>query len=273
MTDGNPSIPNPGLGTYRVTDPEECESSVRTALSVGYRHIDTAEAYQNEAAVGAALASADVSREDVFLATKVLHPKFTDDYSRGAIVESMHACLDRLEVETVDLMYGVHWPGGDYDPGETMAACAEIVDEGLTDTIGVCNMTPELVDEAREHSDVPISVLQVEMHPLLQQREIQTYCDESDMTLVAYAPLGNGAILDVPELQEIGTRYDASAAQVSLAWLREKGAATIPKSTSEGHIRENFESGGLDLEAADVQAIDDIGREERQYDPDYAPDW
>jgi 2,5-diketo-D-gluconate reductase B len=273
MPGDSPSIPNPGLGTYRVTDPEECESSVRTALEVGYRHVDTAEAYRNEEAVGAALAAADVPRSDVFLATKVLHPKFTDDYSRESIVGSMHACLERLDVETVDLMYGVHWPGGDYDPAEAMAACADVVDEGLTDLVGVCNMTPELVDEARDHSDVPISALQVEMHPLLQQRALREYCAENDITLVAYAPLGNGAVLDVPELQEIGTRYDASAAQVSLAWLREKGVVAIPKSTIEAHIRDNFVSRDLDLDAADVEAIDDIGREERQYDPDYAPDW
>jgi 2,5-diketo-D-gluconate reductase B len=273
MTDESPPIPDLGLGTYRNTDAEECTESVRTALEVGYQHIDTAEAYRNEAAVGAGLAAAAVGREDVFLATKVLHPKFTEDYSRESIVESMHACLDRLDVETVDLMYGVHWPGGDYDPAEAMAACAEVVEEGLTDTIGVCNMTSELVDEAREHSDVPVSVLQVEMHPLLQQEELRAYCDDHDMTLVAYAPLGNGAILEVPELQEIGEKYGASAAQVSLAWLREKGVSTIPKATGEAHLRENFASRDLDLDAADVEAIDELGRQERQYDPDYAPDW
>ena len=273
MTGDRSSVPNPGLGTYRNTDPDECAASVRTALEVGYRHVDTAEAYQNEEAVGDGLAAADVPREDVFLATKVLHPKFADGYSREGILESARACLDRLGVDRVDLMYGVHWPEGGYDPAETFAACADMVEEGITDHVGVCNMTPDLVDEARDHSDVPISTLQVEMHPLLPQAALRSYCADHDVTLVAYAPLGNGAVLDVPELREIGEKHGASPAQVSLAWLREKGAVAIPKASSEGHIRENFASTDLDLDDEDVAAIDDIGRTDRQYDPDYAPDW
>ena len=270
---GDDAIPNPGLGTYRNTDPDECAASVRTALEVGYRHVDTAEAYGNEEAVGEGLAAADVPREDVFLATKVLHPRFAEGYSREEILESARACLDRLDVDAVDLMYGVHWPEGGYDPAETFAACADMVEEGLTDAVGVCNMTPELVDEAREHSSVPVSALQVEMHPLLPQEELQEYCADQDVTLVAYAPLGNGAVLDVPELVEIGEKHDASPAQVSLAWLREKGAVPIPKATGEAHIRENFASRELELDDEDVRAIDDLGRRDRQYDPDYAPDW
>jgi 2,5-diketo-D-gluconate reductase B len=269
----DPSIPAPGLGTYRNTDPDVCEASVRMALEAGYRHIDTAEAYGNEEAVGAGIRASSVPREDVFLATKVLHPKFTDDYSREGIVENARACLDRLGVDTVDLMYGVHWPKGGYDPAATFAACEDIVDEGLTDRIGVCNMTTELVDEAQEHSAVPITAVQVEMHPLLQQEGLQSYCPANGMDLVAYAPLGNGAMLDVPELVEIGERYDASAAQVSLAWLREKGAVAIPKASTKAHIEENLASNDLELDDADVAAIDDIGRQDRQYDPDYAPDW
>lgn len=266
-------IPNPGLGTYRNTDPEECAASVRTALEAGYRHLDTAEAYGNEEAVGEGIRAADVPREDMFIATKVLHPKFADSYSRDGIVESARACLDRLGVQSVELLYGVHWPGSAYDPAETFAACEDIVEQGLAERIGVCNMTPELVDEAREHSDVPVSVLQVEMHPLLQQRELQKYCADNDVTLVAYAPLGNGAILDVPELVEIGEAHDASAAQVSLAWLREKGVVAIPKATSEDHIRENLASVDLDLDESETATIDDLNRQDRQYDPDYAPDW
>lgn len=268
-----PSIPNPGLGTYRNTDPEECAESVRTALEIGYRHVDTAEAYGNEEAVGEGLRAADVPRDDVFLATKVLHPKFAEDYSREGIVDAARACLDRLGVDRVDLMYGVHWPAGDYDPAAAFAAAEDIVSEGLADHLGVCNMTSALVEEAREHSTVPISALQVEMHPLLPQEEIRTYCADTDTALVAYAPLGNGAILDVPELAEIGERYDATAAQVSLAWLREKGAIAIPMSTSPDHLRENFESRDLDLDPADVERIDSLGRVDRQYDPAYAPDW
>ena len=268
-------VPAIGLGTYRNTDPEECAESVRTALEVGYRHVDTAEAYGNEEAVGEGLARSRVPREDVFLATKVLHPKFTegDDYTREGIVENVRACLDRLGVERVDLLYGVHWPARGYDPAATFAACADMVEEGLTDAIGVCNVTPELIDEAREHSDVPIEAVQVEMHPLLRQEALREYCEAEDIALVAYAPLGNGAVFDDPLLEEIAGAHDASVAQVSLAWVRAKGAHAIPKSSSPEHIRENFESLGLDLDDDEVRRIDEADRQERQYDPDYAPEW
>lgn len=274
MVGGEPiDVPNLGLGTYRNDEPEQCAESVRTALKTGYRHVDTAEAYGNEEAVGEGIATSSVPREDVFLATKVLHPKFTDDYRTESIVENGRACLERLGVDSVDLFYGVHWPGGDYDPEDTFEACARLDDEGAFDSLGVCNVTPALIDEAREVSDVPISAVQVEMHPLLQQEELREYCERHGMDLVAYAPLGNGRMLDVPELQEIADKHGASPAQVSLAWLREKDVSSIPKATGEAHIRENWQSLELDLDDEDVREIDSIDRQERQYDNPYAPDW
>lgn len=268
-------IPALGLGTYRNTDPDVCAESVRTALEVGYRHIDTAEAYGNEEAVGAGIANADVPREEIFLATKVLHPKFTedDDYARAGIVDNVHRCIERLGVERVDLLYGVHWPGDGYDPEETFAACADVVDEGLADHIGVCNVTPTLIDAALDVSSVPIRAVQVETHPLLPQAALRQYCTEHDMALVGYAPLGNGAMFDVPLLQEIAEEHGVSVAQVSLAWAREKGVYPIPKASSRPHIEDNWRSLKLDLGAEDVRRIDDVGRQDRQYDPDYAPTW
>lgn len=269
----HPKVPTLGLGTYRNTDRDQCRDNVRTALELGYRHIDTAEAYGNEEAVGEGIAAADVPREDVFLATKVLHPKFADGYTYDDIVDSARSCLDRLGVDRVDLLYGVHWPGGDYDPDETFDACADLRDDGVADRIGVCNLTPDLLDEAREASDVPIEALQVEMHPLLQQETLRDYCTTHDISLIAYAPLGYGAVFETPEIREIAEKHDVSEAQVSLAWLREKGVASIPKASVDEHIRDNWASLDLDLDREDVEAIDGIEREDRQYDPDYAPAW
>jgi 2,5-diketo-D-gluconate reductase B len=258
-----------------MTDPDVCTDAVKTALETGYRHIDTAEAYGNEAAVGAGILDAAVPREDVFLATKVLHPRFTEEggYTREGIVENVEACLDRLGVERVDLLYGVHWPAGGYDPTATFDACRDVVEAGLADSLGVCNMTPTLIDEARAVSDVPIDVLQIEMHPLLQQRRVRRYCREHDITLVAYGPLGNGTVLDDPTIQEVAEKYDVSEAQVSLAWIRETGAKAIPKASTGAHIRDNWASMDLELDEADRALIDDLDRSERVYDPDYAPDW
>ena len=267
------AIPSPGLGTYRVTDHEQCVSNVTTALDVGYRHIDTAEAYQNEAAVGEAIDASPVPPDEVFLATKVLHPKFTEDYSEAAIEASGRDCLERLGVDAVDLFYGVHWPSGEYDPGATFAACATLYDEGCFDRLGICNVTIEQIEEAKDHSDVPVSVLQAEMHPLLPQEELRAYCADHDMTFVAYAPLGNGRVFEVPEIQEIAAKHDVSEAQVSLAWASEQGVVPIPKATGSEHIEDNWRSHKLDLPAEDLEAIDAIDHEERQYSPDYAPDW
>ena len=266
-------VPALGLGTYRNTDREQCRNSVRTALEVGYRHIDTAEAYGNEEAVGEGLAAADVSRDDVFLATKVLHPKFAEGYTHNDIVDSVHQCLDRLDVDRVDLLYGVHWPGGEYNPEETLDACADLHDDGVADHIGVCNLTPSLLDEAREVSDVPIEALQVEMHPLLQQETLRNYCTTHDISLVAYAPLGYGAVFEHPEIQGIAEKHGVSEAQVSLAWLREKGVASIPKASVDEHIRDNWASLEFDLDQEDIETIDGTEREDRQYEPDYAPAW
>lgn len=275
MATSPPPVPALGLGTYRMTDEDVCADAVSTALETGYRHIDTAEAYGNEEAVGAGIDDAEVPRDEVFLATKVLHPRFTEDagYTHEGIVENVEACLDRLGVDRVDLLYGVHWPAGGYDPAATFEACADVVEAGRADHLGVCNMTPELIDEARAVSDVPITAVQVEMHPLLPQRGLRRYCRKQDIDLVAYAPLGNGAVLDDPTIQAVADKHGVSEAQVSLAWVRETGAKPIPKASSSAHIRDNWASLDLELDAEDVSRIDDLDRTERVYDPDYAPDW
>ena len=147
------------------------------------------------------------------------------------------------------------------------------VDEGAYDYLGVCNMTPALLDEAQNISSVSIEVLQVEMHPLLQQAELREYCDRHDISLVAYAPLGNGRVFDVPELSSVAEKHDTSTAQVSLAWLRDKGAHPIPKATGRDHLTENLAAERLELDDDDSAMIDGISREDRQYDNPYAPDW
>ncbi|QLG64146.1 aldo/keto reductase [Halorarum salinum] len=265
--------PAPGLGTYRNTDHDECVGSVRTALEVGYRHVDTAEAYGNEAAVGEGIAAADVDVDDVFLATKVLHPRFTDDYSAAGIEANVRSCLERLDVDSVDLLYGVHWPAGDYDPGTTFEVCARLHDEGLFDRLGVCNVTVDGIEEAREASGVPITALQVEMHPLLPQRELREHCEDAGIDLVAYAPLGNGRVLEVSEVREIADERGVSPARVSVAWCLAKGVVPIPKATGRDHIEDNWRARELDLTDAEVERIDAIDGTERQYSPDYAPDW
>jgi 2,5-diketo-D-gluconate reductase B len=135
----------------------------------------------------------------------------------------------------------------------------------------VSNFEPAQLDTAREASDVPIAANQVECHPLLRQETLRAYGEEHDVPIVAYSPLARGAVFDVPELNAIAEKHGASEAQVSLAWLREKGIPAIPKATGEEHIRDNWGSLDLSLDAEDVETIDGIDRTERQVDPGFAP--
>ena len=259
-------MPMLGLGTWENAEPEQCAESVRTALEAGYRHIDTAQIYRNEDAVGDGIAAADVDREDVFLATKV----WISDLDAEGVRRTTEESLDRLGVDYVDLLY-VHWPAGEYGPEETIPAFNELYAEGTIERFGVSNFEPHHVETAREHADMPIFANQVEIHPMLQQTELQAFADETDLELVAYSPLARGAVFENDTLGEVAAKHDVSEAQVSLAWLREKGVTAIPKATSEAHIRDNWESLSLELDAEDVAAIDAIDRTDRQVHPDFAP--
>lgn len=271
MVAADSPVPRLGLGTWQNTESEQCRESVRTALEVGYRHVDTAESYGNERAVGAGVEAADVDRDDVYLATKVLHPRFVEgDLTRDAIMSAVEGCLDRLGVRSADLVY-VHWPH-DYDLELVHGTLAELRDEGTIDGVGVSNYTPEHVEAALD-ADPAIVANQVEVHPLLPQADLRTFCADVGLDVVAYAPLAHGHVFDVPELQRLADEHGVSVARLTLAWLRALGVAAVPKATGEGHIRDNWESRSLDLAEDDVETIEGIDRTERFFDPDYAPAW
>ncbi|MFC7079864.1 aldo/keto reductase [Halorussus caseinilyticus] len=261
-------MPMLGLGTYQMDDYDECFESVRTALRMGYRHVDTAEGYDNESAVGDAIDEYGADREDIFLATKVSPDNLDYDHVLTSAADS----FERLGVDFVDLLY-VHWPMGEYEARDTLEAFAELREEGLVGEIGVSNFTVELLEEAVEVAEEPIFANQVEMHPLLPQTELRQFCaqDDVDVELVAYSPIARGDVEDVDELQEVAEKHDATPQQVSLAWLREKEVTAIPKATSEDHLRENWLSLGVELDDEDVEKIDSIEERERIVDPDDAP--
>jgi 2,5-diketo-D-gluconate reductase B len=259
-------MPTLGLGTWQNSDPEACANAVATALEMGYRHVDTAQAYDNEESVGDGLARADVPREDVFLATKV----WIDQLAYDDVLSSTEESLEKLGVDYVDLLY-VHWPSGEYDPADTLAAFDELHDEGLIERIGISNFQPEQVVEAIETADAPIFANQIECHPLLPQEELRAHCADHDVEVVAYSPLARGEVFGVPEIKSVAEKHDVSEAQVSLAWLREKGVTAIPKATGEAHIRDNWESRTLELDEEDVATIDGIERREREVDPSFSP--
>jgi 2,5-diketo-D-gluconate reductase B len=259
-------LPAMGLGTSGSTDPEECAESVARALDAGYRHVDTAQMYDNEAYVGEGIRASEVDRSEVVLATKI-HP---DNLAPGDVTRTARESLDRLGVDYVDLLY-VHWPTSAYDPERTLPAFDELRDEGVTDYVAVSNFTPDLLDEAREILDSPVAAHQVECHPLLRQDELRAYARDHGHHLVAYTPLGRGEIFDDPTLVDVAERHDASVAQVCLAWaMAQDTVVPIPKATGD-HIEENLAARDLELDDEDLRRIADIDREHRVIDPDDAP--
>jgi len=259
-------FPRIGVGTYGHAAHDQCVESVRTALEVGYRHVDTAQSYDNEDAVGEAIAGSPVDREDVFLATKV----DTDDLAYEDVLETTAASLDRLGVDAVDLLY-VHWPIDTYGPEGTLAAFDELVDPGSVRHVGLSNFTPGLLRDAIDRLDAPLFGHQVECHPLRPQDELLALAEEHGHHLVAYSPLAQAEILDHPVLAEVAEDVGASPAQVSLAWLRQRGVHPIPKATSREHVEDNYGSLRLDLGDDAVARIDAIEDRKRVIDFDGAP--
>lgn len=262
-------IPKIGLGTWQNTDPEECIQSVKTALDSGYRHIDTAQIYENEQHVGKGIKQSQINRDNIFLATKVWIDKLGEDDVKNSVETS----LEKLDTSFVDLLY-VHWPADSYDAEETMKAFNELVEEGLVEDIGVSNFSPEQLEEAQKHSDVDILANQVEMHPFLQQERLVEYCQENDVYLVAYSPLARGNVIGHSVLKDIADNHGVSEAQVSLAWLQSKeNVVVIPKASSEDHIKDNLDSVDLELSGSEIERIENIEKNERYVDPDFGKGW
>jgi 2,5-diketo-D-gluconate reductase B len=250
--------PKLGLGTMGIEDPER----IASAIEAGYRHLDTAQIYENEAVVGRGIERASVEREDLSLATKV----WADSLAPEDVLASTRESLDRLGVGYVDLLY-VHRPIDTYDPEETLPAFDRLREEGRVRAVGVSNFDAEQVAEAREILDAPVAANQVEMHPLYQQDDLLADAQRHDYALVAYSPLAQGEAFDLPEVESVAEKHDATPAQVSLAWLAGKeNVVPIPRSASDDHLRENLTALELDLDAKDVAKIESIDREEKLFE-------
>ncbi|MEF8829338.1 MAG: aldo/keto reductase [Haloarcula sp.] len=248
------SVPAIGLGTWQLTGPS-CTETVETALEMGYRHIDTAQAYGNERQVGLGMEAAAVDREDVFLTTK-LDGSNRDERS---VRRSTRESLNRLGTDYLDLLL-IHWPNAPWmaSLSETLGAMNDLVEEGLVRHIGVSNFSPSLLDEARAISTAPILTDQVQYHPYWDQRKLLDYCRIHDVLLTAYSPLARGGVLDDPALVQIGNRYGKSPAQVALRWLvQQDGVAAIPKASSRDHLEANLAVFDFELTDAEMERIRD----------------
>lgn len=263
-------MPNPGFGTFRL-EGETLKRSLQTALEIGYRHIDTAQVYGNEAEVGAAIADSGVSRDELFLTTKVWHENLPPEAFRA----SVDASLARLGTDHVDLLL-IHWPSpGDEVPmADYLTALRQVQLAGKATHIGVSNFTRAQIDRAVEILG-PGALLtnQIEVHPFLQNRALIEHCRAHDILVTAFMPLAVGKVMADATLKRIAETHDASPAQVALAWLKGQGIVTFPSSTRPEHIRGNLAAFSLTLSEQEMATIDRLDRGERIADPDFAPAW
>ncbi|MEX0844960.1 MAG: aldo/keto reductase [Balneolaceae bacterium] len=261
-------VPEIGLGTHQLIG-REAENIVKLALNLGYRHIDTAQSYKNEREVGEAIKRSHVDREEIFLTSKIWYT----DLEKKDVLKIAEESLRVLDTPYLDLLL-VHWPNPEVDIEKTMEAFLSLRDQGKVLNIGVANYPLKLLKELNEELAAPIFCNQVEYHPFISQLDLLDYTAEEDILFTSYAPLAQGKVLDDPLLQELGKKYGKSPAQIALRWLIEQEqVVAIPKASSEEHLKENLDVFDFVLEDDDFYAIDDIEKNTRLVDPDFAPEW
>jgi 2,5-diketo-D-gluconate reductase A len=241
-------IPQIGFGVFQVP-PDQTQRIVEDALEVGYRHLDTAAAYRNEAGVGAAIAASGIPREEIFITTKLRNGEHGNPH------EAFQNSRNALGVDYVDL-YLIHWPVPSQGLfTEAWKAMEKLYANSLIRAIGVSNFLPAHLDLLLEEADVVPAVNQIEIHPTFQQKELAAKCHTLGIAVEAYSPLGQGADLNAAAVKSLAAKYGATPAQIVLAWHLGSGIIAIPKSSTTGRMRENFEAPAFKLTPADVAAI------------------
>lgn len=265
------TIPPIGLGTFRLQG-QVVIDSVRNGIEAGYRHIDTAQIYGNEAEVGQAIADSGVKRDALFVTTKI----WIDSLAGDKLIASLKESLRKLRLERLDLTL-IHWPspGGAVPVGESMAALAEAREQGLTGQIGVSNFTNAHLREAiAAVGAARIATQQVEIHPFLQNRKVVEFAREQGIHITAYMPLAYGKVMAEPVIARIAERHGATPAQVALAWSLQQGYAVIPSSTRRANLESNLRGGDIVLADGEMAQIAGLERNERLANPDgLAPQW
>jgi 2,5-diketo-D-gluconate reductase B len=262
------SLPRLGLGTFRMQG-EVCRAAVESALALGYRHIDTAEMYGNEDAVGAAIAASRVARGDLHVTTKVWHENLAPD----AIRRAFDASLKKLKLDHVDL-YLVHWPSRNMNLPAIFETLLKLKQEGRTRAIGVANFNVALMKTVVEQIKAPVACNQIEYHVMLDQTPMRKYLAAKSIPLVAYAPLAQGRAASDETLIAIGRKHNASAAQVALKWLLDQdGVAAIPKASRAESQQANLDALKLKLDDEDRKAIAALPKDKRFVNPGFAPAW
>ncbi|KXA91237.1 oxidoreductase [candidate division MSBL1 archaeon SCGC-AAA259D18] len=264
MKDGR-KIPALGFGTWNLSG-EECQRMVEKALDLGYTHIDTAEGYNNESQIGEVLQTYD--RSNLFITSKVS----PSNLHYEDVLSSCESSLEKLGTSYLDL-YLIHWPNEAISIRESLWAMKKLQEEALVRSVGISNFGVNQLKIAMGVSEAPICINQVEFHPWLYKRELLDFCKENGVILTASAPLARSRILKDELIQKTARKYDKTPAQIALKWELQKGLVTIPKTTSEDHLRKNFQLFDWKLDPQDVEKIDSIPKTERCYEFNFKAEW
>jgi diketogulonate reductase-like aldo/keto reductase len=255
VTANGASIPALGFGVFRMSD-DEVERIVPEALSVGFRHFDTAQIYANEAALGRALEKAGAKREELFLTTKV----WVDHYSTDKFAASVDESLDKLKVDQVDLLL-IHWPGDKVPVALQIELLNAVKQAGKTRHIGVSNQNIAQMTESVRLSQAPIVTNQVEMHPYLDQSKLYTAARGAGLALTAFYGMADGKVIGDPAIQAIAANYGKTPAQIVLRWLvQQDGVIALSKTANVARVAENFAIFDFALEAVDMAALHALAR-------------
>jgi len=251
------AMPYFGLGVYQSEDGKEVINAVQWALEAGYRHIDTASIYKNEAGVGRAIRQSPVAREEIFVVSKV----WNSDQGYDSTLRAFDASLEKLGMEYLDL-YLVHWPvAGKYK--ETWKALEQLYQERRVRAIGVSNFLQHHLEDLMERAQVVPMVNQMEFHPFLVQQDLLDFCGKHNIQYEAWSPLMQGAIFDQSMFEEVTEKYQKNVAQIVLRWDLQKGVVTIPKSSKKEHILSNADIFDFKLSPEDVAFLEGLDRRQR----------
>ncbi|GCA48901.1 MULTISPECIES: aldo/keto reductase [Sinorhizobium] len=264
------NIPALGFGTFRMSGAEVLRI-LPQALKLGFRHVDTAQIYGNEAEVGEAIQKSGIARADIFLTTKV----WVDNYRHDAFIASVDESLRKLRTDHVDLLL-LHWPGSDVPMAERIGALNKVRNAGKVRHIGISNFNAAQMEEATRLSDAPIATNQVEYHPYLDQTKVLQTARRLGMSLTAYYAMANGKVPADPLLAEIGGRHGKTAAQVALRWLvQQQDVIVLSKTATEARLKENFAIFDFALTREEMAAVRELARPSgRIVNPQgLAPEW
>src|SRR5690625_452424 len=243
------SIPQLGLGVYKVT-PEEVYDTVKSALELGYRHIDTASFYENEEGVGQAIKDSGIPRDEIFITTKV----WNDEQGYDNTLKAYERSLKKLQIDAADL-YLIHWPIPDIF-SETWKAMEQIYKESRVKAIGVSNFLVHHLQELLQTAEIKPVANQIELHPKLMQKETVDFCRENNIVIQSWSPLGRANYLDDQLLNDLAKKYDKSPAQIVIRWHLQHDFVVIPKSTNPKRQKENISVFDFELSHDDMKLLD-----------------